>query len=237
VIKKFIAITLVTASFFTLCWLGNWQLERAQWKDGIIAQLEAEYAKDPMQHRLEFGDLQNTAIQHGSLRGKFDYSKQMLFGPKKNPDKSSEEIGFDVLIPLRLKDGNVLVNMGWVQGENREAIETPAPRSFIVLTGIARAPDWNKFTPNNSPENNVWTKLDIEQIAKAKSIQPIAPVIFYARNASVTFKDFKMMEENWFPRNKHIQYAIFWFSMAGILLILVGIVFLKNRKSVKDKSN
>lgn len=232
-IKKFIALVLVTGAFITLCLLGHWQLERAQWKNEIITQLESEYAKDPMQHRLRFDDLKNTNIQHGSLRGKFDYSKQMLFGPKKNPDRSSEEIGFDVLIPMQLKQGSVLVNMGWVQGENREEIETPAPRGFIVLTGIARAPDWNKFTPNNSPEHNIWTKLDIEQIADSQNIQPIAHAIFYARSASVPFKDFKMMEENWFPRNKHIQYAIFWFSMAGILLILVGIFFLKNRKTSK----
>jgi len=226
VIKKLIALALIIASFITLYFLGNWQLKRAQWKSNIIAQLESEYAKDPTQHRLSFADLQNTNIQHGSIRGKFDDNNIMLFGPKKN----GEDIGFDALIPMRLKQGNVLVNMGWVKGENRNKITMPIPRGYIVLTGIARQPDWNRFTPNNSPENNIWTKLDIEQIAQAQNIEQIAPVIFYTRSASVTFNTLKMMEENWFPRNKHMQYAIFWFSMAGILLILVGIIFFKQRK-------
>lgn len=229
-IKKFIALALISAAFITLCFLGHWQLERAQWKNNIIAQLESEYAKDPMQYRLTFKNLQNTNIQHGSIRGKFDGNKTMLFGPKKN----NEEIGFDVLIPMRLKKGNVLVNLGWIKGEKRNDIKLPVPRGYVVLTGIARQPDWNRFTPDNSPKNNIWTKLDIEKIAQAQNIEQIAPVIFYARSASVTFNNLKMMEENWLPRNKHMQYVIFWFSMAGILLILIGIILFKQRKKANS---
>lgn len=206
--------------------MGNWQLQRAEWKNNIITQLESEYAKNPMDYRLEFSDLQNLDIQQGHIRGQFDYSKQMLFGPK----KLNETIGYDVIIPMNLKNGTVLVNMGWVKGENRKEIKTTSPRGNIMLTGISRKPDWNKFTPNNSPENDIWTKFDINEIAKAKEIKKIAPVIFYTKSAPLEFKALKMLEENWLTRNKHMQYAIFWFSMAGILLILVSIYFLKQRK-------
>jgi surfeit locus 1 family protein len=228
-IKKLIAVFLVVGSFLTLCSLGYWQLQRAEWKENIIAQLQAEYAKDPMDYPLEFSDLQNTAIQHGHIRGKFDYDKHMLFGPKKMGD----DIGYHAVIPMALKNGIVLVNMGWIKGEKRQDIQIPTPRGYIVLTGIARKPDWNRFTPDNSPENNSWTKLDIEQIAKAQNLEKVAPVIFYAKTASLTLEPYKMMEETWFPRNKHSQYALFWFSMAGILLVLVGFYFFKNKQETK----
>ncbi len=219
-IKNIIGGIVILSSLIVLCALGNWQLQRAKWKENIIEKLESEYAKNPTEHRLEFSNLQNPMIQYGHIRGKFDYSKQMLFGPKKH----EENIGYDVLIPMALtKGGNVLVNMGWVKGENRDDIKIPSLKGYITITGIARLPEWNSFTPNNSPENNIWTKLDLEQIESAKNIKTLAPVIFFAEKASVTFTDFIMQTERWMPRNKHRQYALFWFSMAGILLIITGI--------------
>lgn len=230
-IKNIIALGFVLIGFVTLCYLGNWQLNRATWKNGIIAQLETQYAKDPMQYPLSFSALQDTAIQQGHIRGRFDYKKQILVGPK----TYESAIGYDLLIPMALKGGsNVLVNMGWVKGEKRDDIVTPSPRGTIIVTGISRAPDWNRFTPNNSAENNIWTKLDINQIAKAKNIGKIAPVIFYAKTASPEFKGLSMMKENWMPRNKHMQYASFWFSMAGILLIFVALYIANNRRKRKS---
>ncbi len=226
-IKNIIALCLVFIGFIILCFLGHWQLNRAAWKTDIIMQLEAEYAKDPMQHPFTFAALQNKNIQHGHIRGKFDYKKQILIGPKTYNSK----IGYDLIIPMALsKGGNVLVNMGWAQGDKRADIQTPTPHGTITLTGIARAPDWNRFTPDNSAVNNSWTKLDINQIAAAQNIQKIAPVIFYTKTTRSDFKNLKMLEDNWMPRNKHMQYAIFWFSMAGILLIFVAFFIAKNRQ-------
>lgn len=227
-IKNFIALGLVLLGFIILCFLGNWQLDRAKWKTGIITQLETEYAKDPMLHPFTFAALQNTNIQHGYIRGHFDYKKQILVGPK----TYDSAIGYDLIIPIALlKGGNILVNMGWVKGDKRDDVKVPRPRGTITLTGIARAPDWNSFTPNNSAENNSWTKLDINQIATAQNIKKIAPVIFYTKTAPPDFKDLKMLEDNWMPRNKHMQYAMFWFSMAGILLIIVMIFIMNGRKT------
>lgn len=227
-IKNIIAFSVVLIGFITLCLLGNWQLNRAMWKNDIISQLETQYAKDPMQYLLSFKALQDTNIQQGHIRGTFNYKKQILMGPK----TYDSAIGYDVLIPMALTGGgNVLVNMGWIKGDKRDDITTPAPRGTIIVTGISRAPDWNRFTPNNSAENNIWTKLDIQQIATAKKIEQIAPVIFYAKTATPEFRALSMMKENWMPRNKHMQYASFWFSMAGILLIFALIILYKSRKN------
>jgi surfeit locus 1 family protein len=226
-IKNIVAFSLVVLSFITLCSLGVWQLQRAQWKGDIITQLEKEYAKNPMAHRLLFDDLKKEKIQQGHIRGRFDYSNKMLFGPKTKNDA----IGYDVLIPMNLERGGViLVNLGWAEGDKKQDIRIETPPRTIVVTGIARKPDWNRFTPNNSPKNNIWTKLDISQIADAKNIDNIAPSIFYAKSSLPKFNSLKTLEDQWFPRDKHIQYATFWFAMAIMLLSLVGIFFVKQRK-------
>jgi len=88
------------------------------------------------------------------------------------------------------------------------------------ITGIFRKPEWNKFTSNNRADLNIWTKPDIKEIAEYLNINDVAPVMLYAtqieNNGNLILQDAK-----WYPRNKHIQYAIFWYGMIFVLMILI----------------
>lgn len=221
--KSVLTFLLFIAALGTLLSLGYWQVQRLAWKTEIIEQLESEYAKDPLQNRLAFKDLTTDRIQYGSVRGRFDYSKEILVGPKPHDGK----IGYLVITPLQLTGGNIFVNRGWIEN-NKEG--NAKPRSNVRVTGIFRKPDWNRFTPENSPENDVWTKLDLEQIAEAKNVLNPAPVLLYAESASKSFGALAMQKQQWFPRNKHKQYAIFWFSMAGILCVIFGLFCLQQKR-------
>ena len=214
-LKKIISGILFLGALSVLLSLGYWQVQRLAWKTEIIEQLESEYAKDALANRLNFKNLQDEKIQYGSVRGRFDYKQEILVGPKPHDGK----IGYLVVTPLKINGGTILVNRGWIEGEQAE---TSQPSGNITITGIFRKPDWNSFTPDNSPTNNVWTKLDIQQIAQAKNINNVAPVMLYAESATKSFAPIVMQSERWMPRNKHKQYAIFWFSMAGVLLGVFG---------------
>jgi surfeit locus 1 family protein len=222
-VRKIISYSLFIGALGILLSLGYWQIQRLGWKTQIINQLEREYAKDPIENHLTFDQLNNDKIQYGSIEGRFDYSKEILVGPKPYDGK----IGYHVITPLKIGGGNVLVNRGWTE-QNQTNISQPSGN--IIITGIFRKPDWNSFTPNNSPTNNIWTKLDITQIATAKNIQNPAPVILYAESASAPFDNLIMQSQRWMPRNKHKQYAIFWFSMAGVLLAVFGFYRWQNRQ-------
>lgn len=222
-IKKIISLFCFISALGILLSLGYWQVQRLAWKTEIIEQLENEYAKDPIANRLSLTSLQNEQIQYGSVKGRFDYTKEIRVGPKPHDGK----IGYLVITPMKVNGGHLLINRGWLEEGD---IKTGQPRGHIVVTGIFRKPDWNSFTPENSPENNIWTKLDIEQIARVKNIKNIAPVMLYAESASKPFDNLILQSERWFPRNKHKQYAIFWFSMAGVLLGIFGIYSWQKRR-------
>lgn len=232
-LKKIITITVFGAALLTLLKLSHWQVERLAWKTGVINTLNAEYQKDPAQHQFTLTDLQalkddDMPLRYGRVSGYLLFDKEILLGPK----PLEGDIGYNIITPLELSTGgHILVNRGWIKESHKDVLEThPKQRNLITIDGIFRKPEWNKFTPNNSPENDIWTKLDITQIAQAKNVTPVAPVMFYASNMSLTFDNIILQDQKWYPRNKHKQYAIFWFTMALTLILVFGLFNWNSRK-------
>jgi len=134
-------------------------VERLKWKNDIIERLDIEYQKDPATHSFNLDDLQamsnhDLPLQYGQVVGYFEHDKHIFAGPKPHEG----EIGYQIITPLRLqKGGYILVNRGWVSLENKQTLTTENTQTPQTVTGVFRKPEWNSFTPNNSPENNVWS--------------------------------------------------------------------------------
>lgn len=217
-LKKPITIILVVSGVAVLLKLGFWQVERLAWKNDIIAQLEKEYQKDPDQNNLTFRDLTNIEpqeIRYGSVTGTLQTNKVIFKGPKPYEGK----IGYDVISPFQLKEGYILVNRGWIEEKSRNALKEKKI-TISKASGVFRYPDWNRFTSNNNPENNIWTKLDINEMADHFQVTPITPVMMFMISNKAESELLSSQDQKWYPRNKHQQYAIFWFSMAFLLLFL-----------------
>ena len=211
--KRIGAFILFLIAFTILVLLGIWQLKRLSWKQEIINQLEMEYQRSYTEGGLSYDDLIP------------DSGKLFL----KSPSPKDGKIVSGIITPLQLKSGGtVLIHRGWIPLEQKEQDITNT--GVVTLTGIARKPEWNSFTPNNNPANNIWSKLDIQEIATAKKIKNVAPVIFYAQSSNVKTYPIIQHQTNWFPRNKHKDYAIFWFTMALALIGVFSIYYWKNRK-------
>ncbi len=221
--KTIFSYTLFIGALCVLVYLSSWQFQRLEWKKDIIQKLDSEYQKDPLQNVYSYaklnalGDIEQP-IRYGQVRGKFIFEKQILVGPKPQNNK----IGYQVITPLKIKNNEyILVNRGWVDNDDIPKLRPITELTSFSVNGVIRKPDWNSFTPDNSPENDIWTKLDIENIARAKDIKNIAPVMMYAEN------DFDYItvphSKKWYPRNKHSQYALFWACMALALIVVFGI--------------
>ncbi len=231
--KKILAFVCIGIAFTTLMFLGTWQIKRLSWKESFIHKLDKEYKyadKRPFINLAKLNQEPSDTVRYGRLQGRFDYSKEILVGPKPREG----EVGYNVVTPFKTSTGNIiLVNRGWIALADKEQITKTQPQGTIELTGLFRVPDWNMFTPNNSPENDVWTKLDIHQIAQAKHLFNISDFMLYAAKSSKNFEPVLLHEDKWYPRNKHKQYAIFWFTMGFILLVLIGL-FLRKEKKEKN---
>jgi len=229
-LKQITTITFLLGAIVTLLSLSYWQVQRLNWKVNIIERLEAEYQKDPTLNQFTFNDLKqfNMAKQpllYGSATGKFIYRKEIFVGPK--PLEGS--IGYQVITPFRFTTGGyILVNRGWVDKVQKEDLKNKRSSKNTTISGIFRKTDWNRFTPDNSPRNNVWTKLDIHEIANVQDINPVAAVMLYTETK--TSNIIIPQSKKWYPRNKHQQYAIFWFVMALALISVFSVFYWKNKK-------
>ena len=221
--KRIIALLLLTIAFSILMGLGTWQLKRLTWKENIITQLNDVYAQDAHSTLYSFQDIQikknDVHVLYGSIEGTFNYSKEILYGPK----PYEGEVGYFVITPMALsRKDHIFVNRGFISMDNQRQLSRTHIKGKIRVSGLIRQTDWNRFTPENSPKDNVWTKLDLQEMAQAKNIKSIAPMMLYAEKASKDFGVLQMQEERWMPRNKHLQYTIFWYMMGLALCGVFG---------------
>lgn len=205
-----------------LCTLGTWQVQRLQWKNDITAKLQAQYAQGGKTLRADdLGTIEAGSFKYGTVNGQPLKDKAVLLGPRILEGRS----GYHLLLPVEMADGNVLiVNTGWVGSLWSDTLEDRLGTlpATITARGIVRHPDWSSFASKNSPANDLWFRADVAEIATARDIESIYPVILYADKIEPELADVTIHEEQWLPRNKHLQYALFWYALAVVMAGVYG---------------
>ncbi len=228
--KLLLPTILALMGIAVLCGLGAWQLDRKEWKDNLVAELEAAFASEAAPFFSE--DLDATFdFKRGTLAGEYDFSKQIFIAPRVYKNMP----GKHVYTPLRLEDDSyILVNRGWVPVDWQAGNETPEAQKSVqdtarngALTGLALLPERNDFTPENKPAEEAWYFADADEIAAAKNIPDMHGRIFLLESVE-TEGDYPIPQGHMpgLP-NDHLQYAVFWFTMAGILAIMYVLRFLR----------
>lgn len=224
----------VWATLFTalgallLCALGGWQLHRLQWKTALIETIDREYAKDAAAHPLDTAAIQNTQnrILRGTITGRYRHEKAIFMEPRTYEGKS----GFHLITPFGLKSGGfIFVNRGWLPQDQKDGINRPG--GPITLTGYFRIPAYiNAFVPENDPPRDKWYAYRPAQIAAARKIGPlITDKIFMLEKEPGSAAYPVHIGTRWYPPNNHLHYALFWFIMAGVLLVIYYLRFLRNK--------
>lgn len=212
--KAVLALILFLGGFIVLCTLGFWQLQRLEWKRGIISKLDQAYSTTesaPLPLALEDGSDLNDVYRYGRVDGIFLARKALLLGPR----TQNGQIGNDLIVPVRIADGRtVFVNMGWTPYVLQEQPIYHLDGQHVWFTGLARRARWNSYTPENKPDQDIWYRPDLEEMAASRGLDDIYPLMLYAERASHKFDAAFPHNERWYPRNQHLQYAWFWFAMA-----------------------
>jgi surfeit locus 1 family protein len=213
------------AGLAVLIGLGLWQIERAAWKNTLIAQIEARAGAPvaPLPPEQAWSNVEE--YRRVSASGTFRHDKEALVYTVEPEERGrAGGPGYLVLTPLVLADGSiVIVNRGFVPLGRKD----PAARhegqvtGSVTVTGLLRLPEekhW--FTLANEPARGAWYRRDPAEIAQAFGLARVAPFIVDADaipnpgglpqggGTRVTFP------------NNHLQYAITWF---GLALTLIGV--------------
>jgi surfeit locus 1 family protein len=215
----------VIAAFTVLIGLGSWQMQRRDWKLGLIERIEQRShgeAISPTMARDLWQRSQDVEYYRVLLVGRFLHEHERhLYTIDQG------KAGWRVITPLVTGGGDVvLVDRGYVPDE----LKDPAARAAgqiaetVELVGLARAPGvpgW--FTPENDPARNRWFWRDVQGMVAgmpADQAGRAAPFMVEAEAEAVPGGWPRGGATRLVLSNRHLEYALTWYSLAFILAIM-----------------
>lgn len=232
----FWATLLTLIGVMILCGLGTWQVQRLQWKQNLLAQIDALYAPETTATptTLTASQLNDAAAAgqdylRGTVTGQYIPEKSFRTGPRVLDDQQ----GTHLYTPFQLQDGGIVfVNRGWIPHDDQAAI-TPAITGLTTLFGLFRTPDRaNRFTPPHDLSAGIFYHLDPPEIAAALKLGTAIPYILYLEDNNSAAGNTTLprpVAARPVLKNDHLGYALFWYSMAGVLLVIYALRFLRPR--------
>jgi surfeit locus 1 family protein len=226
---------LALAGLAVLILLGNWQMRRLDWKEGLIGSIAERVDAPPVplsvveSRAAEGGDPEYTRV---TAEGQFLNDREMhlyALDHEQGP-------GWHIITPLRQSDGStVLVNRGYVP----HAMKDPRARrqgqieGTTRVVGLVRVPEpQGMFVPGNDPEKNIWYWRDLDAMAAIADPENPAEVRRYIVDAQAV-----PANPGGWPKggvtllelpNRHLEYALTWYGLAGALVV-VFFAFAANR--------
>lgn len=218
-----LGVTIFTLVLFpVLISFGFWQLDREQQKVELQIQYDERASALPREAtEIDWSDPDLGWIPI-TATGTFDSDRQFLLDNRILDSK----VGYEVITPFTTETGTLLVNRGWVsQGQTRAEIpEIGIDEETVEIRGHIYVPDGETFVLGSiSPLNYTWPQLiqriEVEQLAASLLVTDVKPFVVRLMDNSQG-----VLQTNWAAINMrpetHRAYAVQWFTMAALLLIL-----------------
>ena len=240
--RRIIAVVAIIGAFVTLLGLGTWQVQRLQWKNALIAEAETRPAMPPVVIGTEtLGiDVDSLTYRRAELTGRFIEPELRVFSTLSDANGVYEGPGFWLMRPFVLAESDVtiFVNRGFVPYELPPGAEiAPPPEGEVTFVGLIRpddAADWATLDPE--PENLQLYRRDIAQMTELAGIDglvlPFTIDLPADENAAPGALP-QAGETKFSFTNRHLQYAITWYGLAAVLVVLV-VVGIRRRKQVGE---
>ena len=191
--------------------LGVWQLQRREWKLGILAQIDRGEASAPIP--LPANPRQFTKVV---AEGRLRTDVHALYGDDVRDGPAGPVMGAQLIEPLeRPGQDSVLVDRGWVPDG-----QLGAPGGDQVV-GYIRTPDKpGAFSATDDLARQHFYTLDPAKIGAALGLPRVAPFTLVAMGPP----DALPQPATALPRppNDHLNYALTWFGLALSLLVVFG---------------
>ncbi|MEX6508095.1 SURF1 family protein [Jiella sp. M17.18] len=214
-----------------LCGLGTWQVERLQWKQALLARIDAQIHAAPVPV---------DALAADDAKGRdIEYRRVTASGHFLNEDERyvfttfDGQSGWNVFTPLVLSGNRmVFVNRGFVPYDLRDPAKRWAGQvaGEVTVTGLARRPPQEKpgyFVPDNDPAKDTfyWRNLDAMRMGlKLPEGMAVLPFFIDAGPGRAP--------GGWpvggttviaIP-NDHLQYALTWYGLAAVLIVMTAML-------------
>ncbi len=190
--------------------LGTWQVQRLAWKNDLLAQLARAEAAPPAPLAGNPGPFEKIRID-----GQFLPGISALYAAEGRDGRAGPVMGAHLLMVLQRPDGDpVLVDRGWVPDPPPRP-GASAPVSVVGYIRPAEHPGW--FSPADDPKARHFYTLDPPVIAAALGVPRLAPFTLVALGPPGEPDPVRHLPR---PPNDHLSYAITWYGLAIVLLVI-----------------
>ena len=250
-LRFYSGVGIFIAMIAVLLALGLWQLERLQWKRSLLNDRLAAQSLPPQ--RWSSGDRLPILYSRVILSGHFIAGTESRWLGRFDGEQSGIALlqAFQIEAKGKSKGSDnknqnsiIWVNRGFIaNGAIGEIAAIPvltAERPIEVSGWLMPRPTPGRFTPQNIPEQNLWYWPDLTSLCqKNLSVDPCLNDHYLLLQAEsqaesqaelppdslvVTSDKIKIVKNLPELVNNHLQYAITWFSLALILVVVFGIL-------------
>lgn len=204
--------------------LGTWQVQRLAWKEGVLAQIDARLAQEPvaLPQRVTFDADRYRAV---TIRGTFDSPAIKVLSSKKD-----EGAVYRHIAPFLTTDGRrILIDRGYTGADQEAAI----PAGVFDISGHLVWPDdTNNMTPAPDLDTNLWYGRDLPAMSQAYGTDAVF-IVAATMSPTDTSVTLWPVDSSGVP-NDHLQYAMTWFSLAAIWVLMTSLYLRRAYRGSKD---
>ena len=203
--------------------IGNWQLERLEWKRGLIAEMTQRRAGPAIALPPPPVDAAALRYRPIQIQGHFRHDRELFLEARSYKGRA----GLHLVTPLALDDGRVvLVDRGWVPPERRRPETRPEGQigGPVSLTATLRTGGWKGYDflrPENDPAGNAWVWMDLPRMAESVGLDRVASGYYLVAGAAPNPGGLPIGRAPGAELpNNHLGYAITWYALALVLLVI-----------------
>lgn len=204
--------------------LGVWQVQRLDWKLGVIAAIEARIHAEPVPVP---GAPDPDRDRYLPVQATGSYTGEAVHVLSSQRERG---IGSHVIAVLETAEGRrLLVDRGFISDAER-ANEALAAADVRVSGNLLWPIDSDSFTPPPDLGRDLWFSRDVAPIAAHLGTEP---VLIVARTDTPPVRGLVPVPINAADiKNDHLGYAITWFSLAAVWAMMTAILLWRIRRNM-----
>ncbi len=216
-----IPTVMMLVSLAILIGLGNWQLERREWKLALIDSVTARTQQEPIPYaqalrlHAQGDDVQYLPVV---VEGEFLHDREVhLF--RQSVEGAGGYHVFTAFQPI--EGAPILINRGYVPRERKDPAKRPDGQvgGRLTVAGLIRTDgEPGAFVPPNNPSKGEWFFRDHKAMGGALGLSETPPLFIDAGNAPIPGGFPRGGQTRVSFKNDHLGYALTWFGLAAVLL-------------------
>lgn len=208
--RVIITIILSVAVLTVFLSLGTWQLRRLEWKESVLAEIDARIGAAPIAIPVDPNPEQDRFLPVTATGVMNEGELHVLVSTR------DQGPGFRIIAPFEVDGRKVMVDRGYVRVT---AKETPRVTGPMEVTGNLHWPhERTDSTPPNDPASNYWYAREVDVMAAALGTDP---VLIIARSKTDPAVMPLPVTSEGIP-NDHFEYAMTWFLLATTWIVMTG---------------